>query len=98
MMAGCASTSPKPEAKNDLPVRQYEPASASALAFDCPIFAGYELPGLDRAAREPGAYIGYQETSVESFTSGFIDHQSNDPELSYYDRWSASEKSTTRYR
>jgi hypothetical protein len=99
MLTGCVSTSPKPEAKNDPePARQYEPASASALAFDLPIFAGYELPGLDRAAREPGAYMGYQETTVESYSSGFEDHQSNIPSQSYYDRWNSSVKTSTLYR
>ena len=98
LVAGCASTSPKPEVKNEVQTKQYEPAAASALAFESPIFAGYELPGLDRAAREPGVFMGYEETTVETYTSGIVDHQSNDPWLSYYDRWSYSEKAGTRYR
>jgi hypothetical protein len=79
-------------------VPQYEPASASALAFDSPVFAGYELPGLDRAAREPGVFMGYQDVTVESFSMGIVDHQSNDPWLSFYDRYTFSEKVGTRYR
>ena len=97
-LTGCASTRPQ-EGKDTLAEHpQYETATASALAFDAPIAAGYTLLGLDRDAREPGAFIGYQDTVVETFSISLDDTQSNDPFLDIYARSSSSQKVGTRYR
>jgi hypothetical protein len=77
---------------------RYEPAAASALAFDSPIAPPYELLGLERDAREAGAFIGYEDTITEFFAVGTVDHQSDDPWLTSYDRWTVSEKTGVRYR
>ena len=97
-LTGCA-TNRAQEARNTLTEqRQYEPATASALAFDAPVAAAYPLPGLERDAREPGAFIGYQETVIESFSIGMEDNQSSDPSLDLYYRSSLTGKFGTRYR
>src|SRR5665213_2162045 len=74
------------------------PAAASALAFASPLTPDYPLLGLDREPREPGAFIGYQDTVTESFSIGLTDNQSNDPTQDFYNRWSYSEKVGVRYK
>lgn len=76
----------------------YDSASASALAFDAPVAAGYDLPGLDREARQPGAYLGYDTVSTEYFSIGMTDDQMSDPFCDVYDRWSYTEKTGSRSR
>jgi hypothetical protein len=98
LVAGCASTSPHAPAPSASAVTQYEPAAASALAFDSPVAAAYPLPGLARGPREPSAFIGYQDTVTEFFVIGFEDHQSTGDWLDGYDRYSYTEKSGVRYR
>jgi hypothetical protein len=98
LLTGCA-VNQTPQARRDgLGPHEYEPASASGLAFDAPVAASYDLPGLDRAAREPGVYIGYQDVTTEIFSIGTIDNQTQDPCLDSYDRWSYTEKTGTRTR
>jgi hypothetical protein len=58
----------------------------------------YELLGLDRDARQAGAFVGYQDTISEYFSSGSFDNQSTDPYLTTYNRWSVSERTGVRYR
>ena len=78
--------------------RHYEPLMASALAFTPPVAPGYPLLGLDRSAREPGAFIGFVDATAESYSLGIADHQSSDPTEETYDRVSVSDKSGVRYR
>ncbi|HZL33721.1 MAG TPA: hypothetical protein VFC78_00340 [Tepidisphaeraceae bacterium] len=80
------------------PAPRYAPAAASALAFASPLTPDYPLLGLDREPREPGAFIGYQDTVTESFSIGLTDNQSNDPTQDFYNRWSYSEKVGVRYK
>lgn len=94
---GCASQ-PRSKTAAHLTEHEYAPEAASALVFDSPIRPSYELQGLDRAAHEAGAFIGYQDSTVEYFAVGVIDHQSSDPNDATYDRWTMSEKSGVRYR
>jgi hypothetical protein len=99
-ITGCASARQQ-QARTDaerLNERHYEPAAASALAFDSPAAPPYELLGLDRDARVAGASVGYQDAITEYFTSATVDHQSDDPFMSSYDRWTVSEKVGVRYR
>jgi hypothetical protein len=99
LLTGCAANYPQqPTADAELASHHYEASTASALAFDAPIAAAYPLPGLERDAREPGAFIGYEDSAVEFFSIGTIDNQSNDPYLDTYNRWSYTEKVGTRSR
>ena len=77
---------------------RYRPAAASALAFDPPLAPDYPLLGLDRDSREPGAFIGYQDSVTEYFASGLSDNQSDDPNQAGFDRWSSSTRVGVRYR
>ncbi|MDB5302660.1 MAG: hypothetical protein JWM97_209 [Phycisphaerales bacterium] len=100
LIGGCASTAPHPAtpvADTSTP-HEYEPASASALAFDSPVAAAYPLPGLARGPREPGAFVGYQDSVIEYFSIGLEDHQSDGDWFNGYDRWSFTSKSGVRYR
>jgi hypothetical protein len=45
--------------------------AASALVFDLPVAQGLPPINFDRASREPGAFVGYEEPSVE-YHSVFI--------------------------
>ncbi|MGC4031453.1 MAG: hypothetical protein QM754_06915 [Tepidisphaeraceae bacterium] len=56
---GCASHSDKPEAAQ-LP-REYQPSSASALAFEPPVAIGQPMPSFDRDGRSIAAFAGYEE-------------------------------------
>jgi hypothetical protein len=98
LVGGCSAWH-QPVATNDtLESHRYAPSAAASLAFDAPIAAGYDLPGLDRDARQPGVFMGYQDSVTESFSIGMYDNQSNDPYCDVYNRWSYTEKVGTRYR
>ncbi len=97
-LVGCAASQPQQAKRDVIEDRQYESATAYALAFDAPIAAAYPLPGLDREAREPGAFIGYQDGETETYTIGMDNYQSNDPFLDIFVRYGSSEKTGTRYR
>ena len=79
-------------------VQEFQPATASALAFDTPVTPSYALAGLDRDAREASAFLGYQDTVIESFAMGLEDHQTQDPSQDTYDHWSYTSKVGVRYR
>lgn len=97
MLTGCAVNRPEANSSDaDLGPHQYVDAAASALAFDAPVAAAYPLPGLDRSDREPGAFLGYDESSTEYYSIGMIDNQSNDLDCDYYNRWSYTERVGTR--
>ena len=83
---------------NSTDAARYRPVAASALAFDPPVGPGYPLLGLDRDARAPGAFIGYQDSTTETFASGLADVQSDDPSQNVFYRWSSSVKEGVRYR
>lgn len=95
--AGCATAPRNKETAAKPAIPAYQPAAASALAFDSPVTPPYPLLGLDRDAREPGAFVGYQDSVTEIFATGFEDHQTNDPTTDQYDRWSYSTKVGVRY-
>jgi hypothetical protein len=99
LLGGCAINPPQ-QASSDpgLGPHQYEASTASALAFDAPVAAAYPLLGLDRDAREPGVFIGYQDTTTEFFSISMFDDQSNDPACDTYDRFSYTQKVGTRVR
>ncbi|MDB5291612.1 MAG: hypothetical protein JWL69_2853 [Phycisphaerales bacterium] len=98
LLGGCASSTPHPAAPVAATSTDYEPAAASALAFDSPVAAAYPLPGLARGPREPGAFVGYQDSVIEFFSVGLEDHQSDGDWFDGYDRWSYTVKSGVRYR
>lgn len=58
---GCAGSSDKTNVAEVPPVREYEPSSASALAFDPPLAMGQPLPSFDRDGRSVAAFAGYEE-------------------------------------
>jgi hypothetical protein len=98
---GCAASSSAPTSNKPIaqtPERHYAPAASSALAFTPPVAPDYPLLGLDRSARQAGAFIGYSDGTAESYSLGIVDHLSDDPTQTTYDRWSVSEKVGTRYR
>ncbi len=100
-IAGCASAPSRNDPSRPAATREwrdYEPAAASALAFSSPIAPPYPLLGLDRGAREPGAFIGFQDSVTEAFVIGVYDQQSTDPYQDVYLRSSGSEKVGVRYR
>ena len=100
LASGCASSARQQQANDDLKPapRHYAPAAASALAFDSTVAPAYPLLGLDRAAREPGAYMGYQDGVAEYFSVGIDDNFTNDPASTTYQRESTSVKVGVRYR
>ena len=95
---GCASHPRAAQVRATPPVPRYQPATASALAFDTPVTPSYALAGLDRDAREAGAFLGYQDTVTEYFAMGIEDHQTQDPSQDTYDHWTYTSKVGVRYR
>ena len=51
------------------------PASASALVFRPPVSAGEPMPDLSRAARQPSAFVGFEEPILEYYDVTTIDRQ-----------------------
>ena len=56
---------------------QYSEASASALAFDPPIAEGAVHPELARGPRARSAIFGYQQSTIEIYSSATDDQQNN---------------------
>ena len=50
-------------------------ASASALVFRPPVAAGEQMPDLSRAARQPSAFVGFEDPIVEYYDVTTIDRQ-----------------------
>ena len=51
------------------------PASASALVFSPPIAYGEQMPDLSRAARQPSAFVGFEDPITEYYDVTTIDRQ-----------------------
>jgi hypothetical protein len=71
---GCAAAHPAaPVAKttrqpaDTVQFADYKPSPASALCFASPVAPSFALPGLDRADRQPAAFLGYDQTETESY-------------------------------
>ncbi len=99
---GCAASRPAPISQQ-LPPRAvaapaYRPALASALCFDSAVTPASPLPGLDRDAREPSAFLGYDESVTENYFVFTDDDQSGFPFQDSYDREAVSVISGTRSR
>jgi hypothetical protein len=99
---GCAATHPVPISQQSSPpvaaVPAYRPAPASALCFDSAVTPPSPLPGLDRDAREPSAFLGYDESVTENYFVFTDDDQSGFPFQDSYDREAVSVISGTRSR
>jgi hypothetical protein len=50
-------------------------ASASALVFRPPVAAGEQMPDLSRAARQPSAFVGFEDPIIEYCDVTTIDRQ-----------------------
>lgn len=95
--AGCASA-PKPGASaGATPAPDYAEATAAALAVDPPLTANQPHPEFARAQREPAAFLGYQDSTVEAYTT-YTDNLESSPFGDAYARESVTVKSNTRYR
>jgi hypothetical protein len=75
----------------------YREASSAALVFDTPITEGQYHPELARAPRENAAYLGYQDTTVESYITATDDLQGG-PWGDAYVKESITVKSGSRVR
>jgi hypothetical protein len=98
LLTGCAASAPRNLVKASANPGEYEPASASALAFDTPVAPPYPLLGLAREPREMAAFAGFQDSVTEFFAVSTDDYQSSDPFYDSYNRESVSVKVGTRTR
>jgi hypothetical protein len=104
LLTGCAArakTSQRVEAQPEpqLAADRYEPAEASALAFDPPIVASALTPSLAREGRGEAAYVGFDEVITTRFYLRYDDRQviqSRGPER--YERRAISERFGVSYR
>jgi hypothetical protein len=102
--AGCAANRPltvsqKPATQPAAePKSTYQPALASALVFDSSVMPSFPLPGLDRGAREPSAFLGYDQTITESYFIFTDDDQNSCPFQDSYEREAIYAKVGTRTR
>lgn len=94
---GCATAHQAPPAAKASSEPEYLEASAAALAVDPPLTANESHPELARAPREPAAYLGYQDSTVEYYAS-YSDNLESSPFGDAYARESVTVKSNTRYR
>jgi hypothetical protein len=84
LAAGCAVN--KPAVTVEPAHADYQPAAASALVFASPVTPSAPLLGLDRADREPSAFLGYEDSIVESYFIYTDDAQNDCPFFNSYDR------------
>lgn len=73
---------------------------ASALVFDLPVARGLPPLNLDRASREPTAFVGFEEPSVEYHTV-FIDDVQGSNGYGWgngYQREDVIQRTSVRYR
>jgi hypothetical protein len=94
---GCATAPKPPPATRAALEAGYSEASAAALAVDPPLTANEAHPELARAPREPAAYLGYQDSTVEAYTT-YTDNLESSPYGDAYAKESVTVKSNTRYR
>lgn len=76
----------------------YEPKIASALCFASPLTPPYPLEGLDRSAREPSAFMGYDQSDTETFVIYSDNSEQDFSEWGGYQRDSISIRVGTRSR
>lgn len=104
LASGCAVNHPMPVASPAVsqPASRtqpaYQPALASALVFDSSVLPSFPLPGLDRGAREPSAFLGYDQTITESYFIFTDDDQNSCPFQDSYEREAIYAKVGTRTR
>ena len=95
--AGCATAPKPPPAGSTALEAGYSEASAAALAVDPPLTANELHPELAHAPREPAAYLGYQDSTVEAYIT-YTDNLESSPYGDAYAKESVTVKSNTRYR
>jgi len=102
LTAGCAVNRPATVTQQSAPrvaaAPAYQPASASALVFDSPVVPPFPLPGLDREAREPSAFFGYDQSVTETYFIFTDDDQSGFSCQDAYDREAVSARFGTLSR
>lgn len=91
--AGKAHVSPTESAQP----AAYTEAPAAALVFEPPLARGVAHPELARGPRQPSAFLGFEESTTESYFSATDDLQSNDYG-DFYVRQSFTVKSGARTR
>jgi hypothetical protein len=96
LATGCASV-PRPAQQSTSAEREYTEASAAALAFDPPMTANAFHPELARGPREPSAILGYEDSTVESYTT-VSDNLESSPFGDAYAKESVTVKSGNRSR
>jgi hypothetical protein len=96
LIGGCAVS--KPAVEPESAHAEYRPAAASALVFASPVTPSFPLLGLDREAREPSAFLGYDDPIVESYFIYTDDEQNSWSCLDDYDRQAIYTKVGTRTR
>jgi hypothetical protein len=97
LAVGCATAPMQPSAHKAVSQPEYSDAVAAALAVDPPLTANEQHPELARAPREPAAYLGYQDTTVEAHVT-YTDNLESSPFGDAYAKESMTVKSNTRYR
>jgi hypothetical protein len=96
LAGGCAVT--KPAVAPETVRVEYRPAAASALVFASPVTPSFPLLGLDREARQPSAFLGYDDPIIESYFIYTDDQQNSWSSLDDYDRQAIYTKVGTRTR
>src|SRR5437764_496847 len=99
LIAGCAAARPvRSHSARVVEEPAYSEATASALVFSPPLSPGDLGPDLDRAARAPSAFLGYDEVT-EYYYLRMDDRQGN---LWWgsdgYQRQAITERTGVRYR
>jgi hypothetical protein len=102
LTVGCAANRPVALTQKSPPpavtAPTYHPAPASALCFASSVGPAFPLPGLDRDAREPSAFFGYDQSVTETYFLFTDDDQGNFPCQDSYDREAVSAKFGTLSR
>lgn len=99
MLTGCAAgpEKPKPVVTTQPVERVYIGEGAAALAFDAPMRAYRPTITIDRQARRPAAFGGYEEMNV-TYTDIVIDDNQHLGEFDNYQRRTYSVQSSITYR
>jgi hypothetical protein len=95
LATGCVASHPAATAV--APEPRYDDATAAALAFDPPMTANEFHPELARGPRENSAVLGYEDSTVESYTT-VSDNLESSPFGDAYAKESVTVKSGTRSR
>jgi hypothetical protein len=97
VLAGGCATAPRPDRTATVAEPRYEDATCAALAFDPPLTANSVHPEFARGPRQAAAVMGYDEATVESYTT-VTDNLESSPFGDAYGKESVSVKSSTRTR